>query len=527
VREGNCTVSSQILTCDVGDLANAGSTNIIVEVTPTQVGTGTITAWARIVGNETDPVGSNDEDNQTTTVIASADLEITKTASEESVEVGQTLTYTLVVTNHGPSDATGVTVFDYLPTDLNFVSAVVNGEDPCGLSGSTVTCYIGDITAGVSDVAITIQVVPLVAGDDPIVNLAEVIATQFDPVPGNNHGNVSTQVGPASDPYIVLSETCGEPGDPITVAGYEWSTGDVLSITISLLPEDESSSTPLATFQNGADSDWTMPVTITHGVDDGPYIIRATRQQGEQADAVFTIPCAAPDLVIGDLELVSSTPITTHEAVTFEAVITNDGNLPAVDQFFVSLYFNPDPQPDDTHIPAEYRVAVVAINGLGAGISRTVSLTANSGFPITGTHSVYAVVDSDPADEGVIDERFETNNIAGPLEVPVENEATPPEGPEPPEETGSLSGTATISGQQSPQALVRVRATHLNSGTLFEVYTDMAGEYGFADLPVGDYTITGCFVEGGTEYFVSVTGVEIVENQMTTRHLNLEEMPCS
>jgi hypothetical protein len=279
-----------------------------------------------------------------------------------------------------------------------------------------------------------------------------------------------------------------------------------------------------------------MPVTITHGIDDGPYIIRATNQQSGQADAAFTIPCAAPDLVIGDLELISPTPIETHEAVTFQVVITNSGNLPAIDQFFVSLYFNPDPPPvigSSTHIPAEYRVAVVAFNGLGAGQSRTVSLTANNGFPITGTHSVYAVVDSDPAPTGLIVERFETNNIAGPLQVVVENEGTSPEDPLPPGETGSLTGTAFIDnsdGQVWPQAMVRVRAIRSSNGEVlevFEVYTDMAGSYYFAELPVGTYTVTGCFDGDGIEYFTAETGVVISQDEIGHRDLYLGEHACS
>jgi uncharacterized repeat protein (TIGR01451 family) len=523
VLQGNCTVVGQVLTCDVGALANGGSALIIVEVTPTEVGT--IVAQVEISGVEVDPNPDNNVAQQVTDVIPSADLAITKTASAEPVE-GKPMFYTLAVTNHGPSDATGATVIDDLPTGVNFVSAVINEGDSCGLSGSTVTCYIGDMAAG-SDVTITIQVVPLVA--DNIVNMAEVAANQTDPNPGNDSDQISTQVGTTSAHYIFLDKTCGEPGDTVVIEGRNWPTQGNPTYTVSWLPAD-TPLTPDPPIPN--QTSWTTSVTVPVAPG-GIHQIRVTRTQVQNthnAFAYFTIPCAAPDLVIGDLELVSSTPITTHEAVTFEAVITNDGNLPAVDQFFVSLYFNPDPAPDigsSTHISADYRVAVVGISGLGAGQSKTVSLTADNGFPITGTHSVYAVVDSDPGPTGVIDERFETNNIAGPLDVPVENEATPPDDPPPPEETGSLSGTATISGQQSPQALVRVRATHLDSGTLFEVYTDMAGEYDFADLPVGEYTITGCFVEGDIEYFTSVTGVDIIENQTTTRHLILEQTPCT
>ncbi|MBK8444760.1 MAG: DUF11 domain-containing protein [Sphingobacteriales bacterium] len=54
------------------------------------------------------------------------DLELDKAANKASVNVGETFIYTITVTNEGPDAATGVAVFDNLPTSVQFVSASAN-----------------------------------------------------------------------------------------------------------------------------------------------------------------------------------------------------------------------------------------------------------------------------------------------------------------------------------------------------------------------------------------------------------------
>jgi uncharacterized repeat protein (TIGR01451 family) len=54
---------------------------------------------------------------------AQADLGLTKTVSNASPNVGDTITFTVTLQNSGPASATGVTVTDLLPPGLTFVSA--------------------------------------------------------------------------------------------------------------------------------------------------------------------------------------------------------------------------------------------------------------------------------------------------------------------------------------------------------------------------------------------------------------------
>ena len=64
--------------------------------------------------------------------IVNADLAVTKSAPA-TVTAGTNFNYTITVTNNGPSNATGVTVSDTLPSSVAFVSATFCLSSPSSL----------------------------------------------------------------------------------------------------------------------------------------------------------------------------------------------------------------------------------------------------------------------------------------------------------------------------------------------------------------------------------------------------------
>jgi uncharacterized repeat protein (TIGR01451 family) len=119
---------------------------------------------------------------------AVADLSITKTDSPDPVVVGNTLTYTLTMTNSGPSAATNVTVVDDLPDTVIFGSATPSQES-CEESGGIVTCNLGHLSP-LTSATITISVTPTEAG--VITNTADVSADQNDLIPDNSASQDTT-----------------------------------------------------------------------------------------------------------------------------------------------------------------------------------------------------------------------------------------------------------------------------------------------------------------------------------------------
>jgi uncharacterized repeat protein (TIGR01451 family) len=121
---------------------------------------------------------------------AGADLGLTITDSPDPVTVSQPLTYTLAVTNNGPSPASGVTVTDTLPSTVTIGSASAS-QGSCSVSSPTVTCSLGSLANGAS-ATVTITVTPSVTGTLP--NTASVSGTPTDPNTSNNSATATTSV---------------------------------------------------------------------------------------------------------------------------------------------------------------------------------------------------------------------------------------------------------------------------------------------------------------------------------------------
>ena len=136
-----------------------------------------------------DPDLNNNTATSSTTVAPRADLSITKGRPLRR-SLGANLTYTIVVTNHGPSDAPNATVVDPTPAGLTFVSN-------SGACTTAFPCSLGPIPAGQSRTITTTFLVPSsYAGPDPIVNTATVSSTAPDPDLTNNSATATTAVGP-------------------------------------------------------------------------------------------------------------------------------------------------------------------------------------------------------------------------------------------------------------------------------------------------------------------------------------------
>ncbi|MEM7051125.1 MAG: IPTL-CTERM sorting domain-containing protein [Acidobacteriota bacterium] len=148
-----------------------------------------------------------------------ADLSIAKTDSPDPVVAGNSLTYSLEVTNNGPDDAFNVVVSDTLPAGVTLVSTAGCSEDPNGAP----TCTLGAIAAGASAVY-TIEVDVAVAAVGQITNVATVSATTADPVSANDTASEDTTVeAPVADLAITKVAT----PDPV-------SAGEILTYDIEV-----------------------------------------------------------------------------------------------------------------------------------------------------------------------------------------------------------------------------------------------------------------------------------------------------
>ena len=184
--QGGCTGATPV-TCTLGALTSGQSVTVSVTVHILPSATGKLVDTATVSSPTPDPMLSNNSAMATTTVTAQADLALTKAVSPTQVEVGQDFTYTLTVTNRGPSPATGVTVTDALPAGVT-VGTVVASQGSCALAGATVTCALGTVAA---NAAATVTITATREVPEPISNTASVTGTEPDPVTDDNTATVT------------------------------------------------------------------------------------------------------------------------------------------------------------------------------------------------------------------------------------------------------------------------------------------------------------------------------------------------
>lgn len=197
---GTCAITANVVDCAFGDLAEDATATVTVTARGDQPGTPDNVATASSNTPEVDP--DDNEDNAEVEILAASDVAIVKSAPAK-VEANSLLTYTLEITNNGPSDATDVTVTDNLPQNVDFRSA----DTGCTAASGTVTCVVGDLEAGETVERKVTVFVPYAIGGQSLTNIATVTATEVDLVPENNSSQVTTVVDDVAD--LVVTKTAG------------------------------------------------------------------------------------------------------------------------------------------------------------------------------------------------------------------------------------------------------------------------------------------------------------------------------
>ncbi len=211
---------------------------------PSDMGTGTVMNQARLVdltGNLGTQVLSEFPgtprlpDATPLAVLSCADISVAKTVDVEMAGPGDELTYTVRVTNHGPSDAPAIdSVADSLPAGLAFVAASDGGTLT---PGGTVRWPAFALAVGAHrDLTVTASAdenVRTITEDDGDLDNMAAVQHPGDPNPGNDH---DTAVVPIDDPDPILDkdddrDTVGEPdpGHDPPVSGLPRTGADAVS----------------------------------------------------------------------------------------------------------------------------------------------------------------------------------------------------------------------------------------------------------------------------------------------------------
>ncbi|SCH25777.1 Uncharacterized protein conserved in bacteria [uncultured Clostridium sp.] len=174
----------------LGILPAGQSRSVLLRGTVSTTAGDTLVNTAVVASTTPDPDPSNNSSTDVTPVLQTADLAVVKTGPVDPVQPGQSLTYTILVTNRGPSTAQGVILADITPPELSNVEFSLDGGATWGpWSGSY---PIGELPEGGAR-SFLIQGGLAVEARTSVTNTAVVSGTTPDPDPTNNS---STSVVP-------------------------------------------------------------------------------------------------------------------------------------------------------------------------------------------------------------------------------------------------------------------------------------------------------------------------------------------
>jgi uncharacterized repeat protein (TIGR01451 family) len=206
------------------DLLPAGSTTFVVNGTVKPASNGLLANTATIV-LPVDIIDSTPNDHvsvDSTVLQPTTELSISKTDNQTSVIPGTATSYTIVVTNNGPSYAVGVSVLDSLPSALQNPTwtCIVSGDGSCGNA------------TGIGSIASTVSLAPnamatfIVNGVinpsavGTLTNTASLVLPDgaTDPNPSNNSASDSSVLTPTADISVVKTNGRADsaPGAPVS-----------------------------------------------------------------------------------------------------------------------------------------------------------------------------------------------------------------------------------------------------------------------------------------------------------------------
>jgi uncharacterized repeat protein (TIGR01451 family) len=209
-NSGDCTTP---FPCALGSIG-AGQTRTITTVfnVPAGYNSPTITNTASVSATTPDaPTGNNSSSVNTTVTQSGADVAVSKSGPANAAP-GSVVSYTIVVVNNGPGDATGVVLNDPTPSGLTFNSASGGG---C----TSFPCTIGPLPSGQNRTVLASYTVNGAGGS--VINAASVTSSSADPNGSNNSASVTT-ITACPDPPSILQPATGAAGVP-TSGNLVWS----------------------------------------------------------------------------------------------------------------------------------------------------------------------------------------------------------------------------------------------------------------------------------------------------------------
>jgi uncharacterized repeat protein (TIGR01451 family) len=193
-QQGTVSHANGIITGNLGTIAPNATVRVTVNTTVAAATRGNVSNTVTVTQTETDSNTQNNTSTIVTTIDPRIDVRVSKakTNPNDPAIAGGPLTYSIIVTNDGPSTATNVVMTDVLPNGLTFTqgSSTVGNVNA---AGQTVTANIGTLAPGAS-ATITIETSVATSAAGTLSNTASVTGTETDTNTSNNSSTLNTPI---------------------------------------------------------------------------------------------------------------------------------------------------------------------------------------------------------------------------------------------------------------------------------------------------------------------------------------------
>lgn len=184
--QGTTVTSSNLVICSFNALAVGARATVSVTVLP--LAEGSVIAQSRVTATQDDPVRGNNLASAVVAVGPAADLAVTLVDNPDPVVTGSNVTYSITVTNKGPSSSANVTLTANIAPGVA-ITDVIASAGTVTTNDNTLNLALGTLAGGASA---TLTVVGVATVDGTNVTSASVFGGQPDPVAGNNAVSITT-----------------------------------------------------------------------------------------------------------------------------------------------------------------------------------------------------------------------------------------------------------------------------------------------------------------------------------------------
>ncbi len=336
----------------VNDTATYVVTAPILPTTPSGTGTLTNTVTVAAATGVTDTNTANNSATDVNNVDRKADLVVSKSDGITNAVPGTALSYTVVVTNDGPSTSGGLVNFaDTVPaalTGVNWTCSETAGSSCTAATGSgnTINTTLTLDKNGVATFVVTGTLNPATAsGTGTLANTATVtpVSGTTDPTPGNNTATDTDNVTPRVDLSITKSDGLVDavPGTALSYsvvvanAGPSTATAAVITDTVpAALTGVSWTCTPAGVgascgVSNGTGNAIATTVTLPTGTS-ATYVITATVSPSATLlstianTATVAAPAGSTDTDTSNNSATDSDTVRLALSLTKSAAVTND-----------------------------------------------------------------------------------------------------------------------------------------------------------------------------------------------------------